>query len=84
MHLQVRDVSLQNEYNMRLKDVAMAERIKELSDKHAAEAVEQARRYETLQQEKFERETKLVQEMQDSAQRQQANPDLNPRNTWSC
>ncbi|CAL8468481.1 g8021 [Coccomyxa elongata] len=81
---QVRDVTLQNEYNMRLKDVAMAERIKELSDKHAAEAVEQARRYEALQQEKSERETKLMQEMQDSAQRQQANPDLNPQNTWSC
>lgn len=84
MHLQVRDVTLQNEYNMRLKDVAMAERIKELSDKHAAEAEEQARRYETLQQKKSERESKLMQEMQESAHRQQATPDPNPQNTWFC
>lgn len=80
MPLQVRDVTLQNEYNMRLKDVAMAERVKELSDKHAAEAEEQAQKYETLQQETSKRESKLVLEMQESAQRQQAIPNLNLQN----
>ncbi|EIE19478.1 WD40 repeat-like protein, partial [Coccomyxa subellipsoidea C-169] len=46
---QVRDVTLQNEYNMRLKDVAMAERIKELSDTLAAASQEQQAQYDLLQ-----------------------------------
>ena len=81
---QVRDVTLQNEYNMRLKDVAMAEQIKELLDKHAAEVEEQAKRYEMLQQEKSERENKLMQEIQQSAQRQQAIFDVNHQIMLIC
>lgn len=75
MHAQVRDVTLQNEYNMRLKDVAMAERISELSDKHAAASEEQRAKYDQLQLAKSEQEVKSEHELREAAERHQASPE---------
>jgi hypothetical protein len=75
MHVQVRDVTLQNEYNMRLKDVAMEERIKELTEKHAVESQAQKEKYELLQQEKAQQESKHELQLRESAERQQASSE---------
>ncbi|KAK9915002.1 hypothetical protein WJX75_003504 [Coccomyxa subellipsoidea] len=69
---QVRDVTLQNEYNMRLKDVALADRIKELSDKHAAASEEQQAKFDQLQLAKFEKEVKFEHELREAVERHQA------------
>lgn len=75
MHAQVRDVTLQNEYNMRLKDVALADRIKELSDKHAAASEEQQAKFDQLQLAKFEQEVKFEHELREAVERHQASPE---------
>lgn len=75
MNAQVRDVTLQNEYNMRLKDVAMDERMQELTEKHAVESQAQKKKYEVLQQEKAQQESKHERQLRESAERQQASSE---------
>lgn len=57
---------------MRLKDVAMAERIKELSDTHAAASQEQQAQYDLLQTAKSEQEAKYEAAAQEASERHQA------------
>ena len=69
--LQVHDVKMQNEYNLRLKDAAMNDRVRELTEKHAAEveAAEAARA--ALQQEKDQQQASYEEKLKDAAEHQQ-------------
>ena len=69
--LQVHDVKMQNEYNLRLKDAAMNDRVRELTEKHAAEAeVAEAARV-ALQQEKEQQQASYEEKLKDAAEHQQ-------------
>ena len=62
---------MQNEYNLRLKDAAMNDRVRELTEKHAAdvEAAEAARM--ALQQEKEQQQASYEEKLKDAAEHQQ-------------
>ena len=62
---------MQNEYNLRLKDAAMNDRVRELTEKHAAEveAAEAAR--VALQQEKDQQQASYEEKLKDAAEHQQ-------------
>jgi hypothetical protein len=69
---QVRDMTMQNEYNIRLKDVEMAERVRELTDGAAAEREADRFRFEGLLQDKADMEEAHTAQLKDLANRQQA------------
>lgn len=60
---QVQALTLQNEYQMRLKDLNMNERIKELTKKYTSEAEEARARHVLLAQEKTETEAEYEEKL---------------------
>ena len=54
--VQVNELTMQNEYQLRLKDLAMNEKVKELSDKFTAELDVDKSKFDSLLQEKNEQE----------------------------
>jgi hypothetical protein len=69
--LQVRDVTMQNEYNIRLKDAEMAERLRKLTEESAAERDADRIKFEKLQSEKMEKEQHHEAEVKELAERHQ-------------
>lgn len=54
--LQVNELTMQNEYQLRLKDLAMNEKVKELTEKFTAELDVDKTKFDSLLQEKNEQE----------------------------
>lgn len=69
--MQVRDVTMQNEYNIRLKDVEMADRVRDLTDSAASEREAAAVRFAILQKEKADQEQQHAAQVKELGDRQQ-------------
>ena len=54
--VQVNELTMQNEYQLRLKDLAMNEKVKELTEKFTAELDVDKTKFDSLLQEKNEQE----------------------------
>lgn len=54
--MQVNELTMQNEYQLRLKDLAMNEKVKELTEKFTAELDVDKTKFDSLLQEKNEQE----------------------------
>ena len=69
--MQVHDVKMQNEYNIRLKDAAMNDKVRELTEKYADDMEQVEARYTALQQEKEQQRAMYEEKLQDAAEHQQ-------------
>ncbi len=69
--LQVNELTMQNEYQLRLKDLALNERVKELTEKFAAEADVDKTKFDILLQEKNEQEMEYEEKLKHAEERHQ-------------
>ena len=69
--LQVHDVKMQNECNLRLKDAAMSDRVRELTEKHTAEVEAAEAACMALQQAKEQQQASYEEKLKDAAEHQQ-------------
>jgi hypothetical protein len=69
---QVKEVAMENEYALRLKDAATAERLRELADRGAAEREAERARADALLAEKNEAELEYEDQLRQAEQRHQA------------
>lgn len=69
LELQVNELTLQNEYQLRLKDLNMNEKIKDLSDKFQSELDGDKTKFELLLQEKNEQEMEYEEKLKQSEER---------------
>ena len=69
--MQVHDVKMQNEYNLRLKDAAMHDKVRELTERHAAEMGQAEAKSAALQQEMEQQRVQYEEKLQDAAEHQQ-------------
>ena len=69
--MQVLDVKMQNEYNLRLKDAALNDKVRELTERHAAETEQAAASYAVLQQDREQQRVQYEERLQDAAEHQQ-------------
>lgn len=63
---------MQNEYQLRLKDLAMNEKVKELTEKFTAELDVDKNKFDTLLQEKNEQELDYEEKMKQYEEKHQA------------
>ena len=70
--LQVNELTMQNEYQLRLKDLAMNEKVKELTEKFTAELDVDKTKFDTLLQEKNEQELDYEEKMKQYEEKHQA------------
>ncbi len=70
--MQVNELTMQNEYQLRLKDLAMNEKVKELTEKFTAELDVDKTKFDTLLQEKNEQELDFEEKMKQFEEKHQA------------
>ena len=68
---QVHDVKMQNEYNLQLKDAAMKDKVRELTERRAADVGQAEARLAALQQETEEQRVQYEAKLQEAAEHQQ-------------
>lgn len=69
--MQVHDVMMQNEYNLRLKDAAMHDKVRELTERQAADMAQAVAKSAALQQEMEQQRLQYEEKLQDAAEHQQ-------------
>lgn len=69
---QVAELTMQTEYQLRLKDLHLQEKIKELTDKYTAELESDRQKFELLLQEKNEQEMEYEDKLKQAGERAQA------------
>ena len=69
--MQVHDVKMQNEYNIRLKDAAMNDKVRELTEKYTDDMEQAEAKYTALQQDKEQQRAMYEEKLQDAAEHQQ-------------
>ena len=69
--MQVHDVKMQNEYNLRLKDAAMHDKVRELTERHAADMGQAEARTAALQQAMEHQRLQYEEKLEDAAEHQQ-------------
>ncbi|KAK9830297.1 hypothetical protein WJX72_010857 [[Myrmecia] bisecta] len=72
LETQVNELTMQNEYQLRLKDLNMNERIKEVTEKFTAELEVDKTKFELLLQEKNEQEMEYEEKLRQAEERHQA------------
>ncbi|DBA68566.1 TPA: hypothetical protein ACH3X2_013579 [Trebouxia sp. C0005] len=72
LETQVNELTMQNEYQLRLKDLAMNEKVKELTEKFTAELDVDKTKFDTLLQEKNEQELDYEEKMKQFEEKHQA------------
>ncbi len=69
--MQVHDVKMQNEYNLRLKDAAMHDKVRELTERHAADMGQAEAKSAALQQDMEQQRLLFEEKLQEAAEHQQ-------------
>ena len=69
--MQASELTMQNEYQLRLKDLAMNEKVKELTEKFTAELDVDKTKFDTLLQEKNEQELDYEEKMKQYEEKHQ-------------
>ena len=70
-YVQVNELTMQNEYQLRLKDLAMNEKVKELTEKFTAELDVDKTKFDSLLQEKNEQELEYEEKMKQVEEKHQ-------------
>ncbi len=82
--VQVHDVKMQNEYNLRLKDAAMHDKVRELTERHAADMGQAEAKSAALQQDMEQQRVQYEEKLQDAAEHQQVLHQVLFRSPLEC